>query len=120
MSNGTFVMTIPKAPYRCPPGPYERACIVADYLKTYRGAASKVIVLDENASIQAERETFTTAFGVTHAGVVQYEAGVTGIAIDPVTKVVSYLDAVGTPRMINAQVVNPIPPPMAAGAWLMC
>ena len=27
---GTFVMTIPKAPYRCPPGPYERACVVAD------------------------------------------------------------------------------------------
>jgi NADPH-dependent 2,4-dienoyl-CoA reductase/sulfur reductase-like enzyme len=30
---GTFVMTIPPAPYRCPPGPYERACVVADYLK---------------------------------------------------------------------------------------
>ncbi len=122
MSNGSFVMTIPKAPYRCPPGPYERACIVADYLKTYRGAASKVIVLDENASIQAEKDTFTTAFGVTHAGVVQYEAGVTGIAIDPVAKVVSYLDAVGTPRTINAQVVNPIPPHRAtgssAGGWL--
>jgi NADPH-dependent 2,4-dienoyl-CoA reductase/sulfur reductase-like enzyme len=122
MQDGTFVMTIPKAPYRCPPGPYERACLVADYLKTYRGAGSRVIVLDENASIQAERETFTHAFGVTHAGVITYEAGVTNIAIDPLTRRVSYLDAVGAPRTIDAQVVSPIPPHRAsgsaAGGWL--
>ena len=31
---GVFVMTIPQAPYRCPPGPYERACQVAHYFKT--------------------------------------------------------------------------------------
>ena len=122
MQNGTFVMTIPKAPYRCPPGPYERACLVADYLKTYRGAGSRVIVLDENATIQAERETFTHAFGVTHAGVIRYEAGVTGIQIDPVSRRVSYLDAVGNPQMIDAQAINPIPPHRAtgssAGGWL--
>jgi NADPH-dependent 2,4-dienoyl-CoA reductase/sulfur reductase-like enzyme len=121
MQNGTFVMTIPKAPYRCPPGPYERACLVADYLKTYRGG-SRVIVLDENATIQAERETFTHAFGVTHAGVIRYEAGVTGIQIDPVSRRVSYLDAVGNPQVIDAQAVNPIPPHRAtgssAGGWL--
>ena len=122
MQNGTFVMTIPKAPYRCPPGPYERACLVADYLKTYRGAASRVVVLDENAAIQAERETFEHAFGVTHAGVIRYEAGVTGIRIDPQTRRVSYLDAVGNPQVIDAQVVSPIPPHRAtgsgAGGWL--
>jgi len=116
------VMTIPKAPYRCPPGPYERACLVADYLKTYRGAASRVVVLDENAAIQAERETFEHAFGVTHAGVIRYEAGVTGIRIDPQTRRVSYLDAVGNPQVIDAQVVSPIPPHRAtgsgAGGWL--
>ena len=116
MQNGTFVMTIPKAPYRCPPGPYERACLVADYLKTYRGAGSRVIVLDENATIQAERETFTHAFGVTHAGVIRYEAGVTGIQIDPVSRRVSYLDAVGNPQVIDAQVVSPIPPHRATGS----
>ena len=32
-AGGTFVMTIPASPYRCPPGPYERACVVADWLK---------------------------------------------------------------------------------------
>lgn len=122
MQNGTFVMTIPKAPYRCPPGPYERACLVADYLKTYRGSGSRVIVLDENATIQAERETFTHAFTATHAGVITYEPSVTDIRIDPVTRQVRYLDAVGAPHTIDAQVVAPIPPHRAsgsaAGGWL--
>ena len=34
--DGTFLLTIPKAPYRCPPGPYERACVVADWIKKNR------------------------------------------------------------------------------------
>ena len=33
---GDFVMTIPQAPYRCPPGPYERACQVAAYFKQFK------------------------------------------------------------------------------------
>ncbi|TXH39531.1 MAG: NAD(P)/FAD-dependent oxidoreductase, partial [Burkholderiaceae bacterium] len=110
MSNGTFVMTIPKAPYRCPPGPYERACLVADYLKTYRGSASRVIVLDENATIQAEKETFNHAFTSIHASVITYVPGATDIRIDPATRQVRYLDVVGAPQTINAQVVAPIPP----------
>lgn len=70
-AGGTFVMTIPAAPYRCPPGPYERACIVADYLKKNK-PGSKVIVLDANPFIQAERVGFERAFSVTHAGVIDY------------------------------------------------
>ena len=122
MSNGTFVMTIPKAPYRCPPGPYERACLIADYLKTYRGSASRVIVLDENTTIQAEKETFNHAFTSTHAGVITYVPGATDIRIDPATRQVRYLDVVGAPQTINAQVVAPIPPHRATGSapggWL--
>jgi len=68
---GTFVMTIPPTPYRCPPGPYERACVVADWLKRNRPGA-KVIVLDANPSIVAERANFERAFTVTHAGTIQY------------------------------------------------
>lgn len=130
-SNGTFVMTIPKAPYRCPPGPYERACLVADFLKTHKGGGSKVIVLDENfptdaanpyTAIQAEAHSFTQAYTVTHAGVVDYQPGVTDIAIDPVTKAVSYTDRMGVPHTVTPQVVNPIPPHRATGSsatgWL--
>lgn len=130
-NGGTFVMTIPKAPYRCPPGPYERACLVADFLKTTKGVGSKVVVLDENlpsdaanpySAIQAEAHTFTQAFTVVHAGVIDYQPGVTGITIDPVSKAVSYVDRMGVPQTVNPQVVNPIPPHRANGSgasgWL--
>ncbi len=121
-TGGTFVMTIPKAPYRCPPGPYERACLVADYLKTYKGAASRVVVLDENAAIQAEVENFTRAFNVVHAGVIDYRPGVTALQINASTKTVSFTNNQGVAQSISAQVLNPIPPHRAAGSsgsgWL--
>ena len=121
-SDGTFVMTIPNAPYRCPPGPYERACLVADYLKAAKGQGSKVIVLDENASIQAEVDNFSYAFGTVHRGVIDYRPGVSGILINPDTRAVSYTDALGDTVSITAQVVNPIVPHRARGSapggWL--
>ncbi|WP_371747707.1 FCSD flavin-binding domain-containing protein [Diaphorobacter sp. HDW4B] len=42
---GTFVMTIPDNPFRCPPGPYERAAMVAHYFKQYK-PRSKILLLD--------------------------------------------------------------------------
>jgi NADPH-dependent 2,4-dienoyl-CoA reductase/sulfur reductase-like enzyme len=117
-----FVMTIPKAPYRCPPGPYERACVVADYLKTAKGPNCTVLVLDENLSIQAERHTFELAFSQIHAGVIRYVPGVSNIAIDAASKVVTYVDQVEGGQVVQAQVVNPIAPHRAtgstAGGWL--
>jgi sulfide dehydrogenase [flavocytochrome c] flavoprotein subunit len=71
----TFIMTIPKSPYRCPPGPYERACLVADYLirKGYgSGDEPKVLVLDANPDIQAEKATFSRAFDTLYRNVLEY------------------------------------------------
>ncbi len=123
MRNGdVFVMTIPKAPYRCPPGPYERACVVADYLKRTKRAACKVLVLDENLAIQAERHTFELAFSTIHAGVVRYVPGVSNIVVDAGTRVVNYVDQVAGSTVVKAKVVNPIVPHRAAGSapggWL--
>ena len=123
MRNGdTFVMTIPKAPYRCPPGPYERACVVADYLKKSKGPNCRVLVLDENLSIQAERHTFELAFTQIHAGVIRYEPGVSDIRIDASSKQVAYVDPLKAPQTVQAQVVNPIVPHRATGStpggWL--
>ncbi len=123
MVNGdTFVMTIPKAPYRCPPGPYERACVVADYLKRTKGPATKVLVLDENLSIQAERHTFETAFNQIHAGTIRYESGVSHIAIQPGTRSLTYSNALGATQLVQAKVINPIVPHRAegsqAGGWM--
>jgi sulfide dehydrogenase [flavocytochrome c] flavoprotein subunit len=121
---GVFVMTIPKAPYRCPPGPYERACLVADFLKTRFGSGTnaRVIVLDENASIQAEVDNFSYAFGTLHKGVIDYRPGVSGITINPDTRRLTYQDGLQTTQTIQAQVINPIAPQRARGAgtggWL--
>ena len=121
-AGGTFVLSIPKAPYRCPPGPYERACVVADHLKSRFGSAARVLVLDANATIQAERETFTQAFSVVHAGVVDYRSDVANLQINPLTRQVQWTDLTGSGYTQAAQVVNPIPPQRAAGSqaggWL--
>lgn len=77
----TFVMTIPRSPYRCPPGPYERACAVADYLKRRRPGA-KVVVLDANASIQAEPRNFGNAFQNLYKDVLTYVPNAVVSSID--------------------------------------
>jgi len=42
---GTVIISVPDSPYRCPPGPYERASVIAHYLKTQK-PKSKLIILD--------------------------------------------------------------------------
>lgn len=86
-SRGTFVLTIPKAPYRCPPGPYERACVVADYLKRKK-PGSRVIVLDANPQIIAEPHNFGIAFNEIHKGVIEYYPNATVTQVDSNTRTV--------------------------------
>lgn len=102
-AGGTFVMTIPPAPYRCPPGPYERACIVADYLQTNK-PGSKVVVLDANADILAEKTTFSYAFNVTYAGIIDYRTDVTLESVDSDQKI-----AITDAGDFQADVLNVIP-----------
>lgn len=101
-SKDTFILTIPPAPYRCPPGPYERACVVADYLKRTKGGG-KVIVLDANAGILAEPQNFNTAFNVTHKGIITYipNSPVSSINADTMT-VKTSSGASYTGKVINA------------------
>ena len=108
-AGGTFVMTIPPAPYRCPPGPYERACLVADYLKRNK-PGSKVIVLDANPKIMAEEHTFSTAFNQTHAGIIEYRPGVTLNQVDSRQRI-----AKTSQGDVKASVLNVIPTQQAGG-----
>ena len=80
-AGGTFLMAIPAKPYRCPPGPYERACVVADWLRRNK-PGSKVLVLDANPGITAEVATFTQAFNVTYQGIVSYVPNAAVTAVD--------------------------------------
>lgn len=99
----TFVMTIPKSPYRCPPGPYERACAVADYLKRKKSDA-KVIVLDANPSIQAEPINFGNAFTKTYKSILTYVPNATVNEVDSAAKTI-----VTTQGIFKGAVLNVIP-----------
>ena len=99
----TFILTIPKVPYRCPPGPYERACVVADYLKRTKGGG-KVVVLDANVKIQAELENFTNAFKNTHKNIT-YVPSAEITSIDANTRTVN--TSAGS---FKGKVINAIPP----------
>lgn len=68
---GVFAITIPQAPYRCPPGPYERACQVASYFKTSK-PRSKVLVLDQNDDVTSKGALFKKAWAERYAGIVEY------------------------------------------------
>ncbi|WMP18738.1 FAD/NAD(P)-binding oxidoreductase [Thiothrix lacustris] len=105
-TGGTFVMTIPAAPYRCPPGPYERACVVADWLRTNK-PGSKVVVLDANPAITVEATTFGNAFA---AYGVEYIPNAVLQSVDSVQRIAhtSFGD-------YTADVLNVIPP-QSAGA----
>ena len=71
---GTFVMSIPPAPYRCPPGPYERACVIADYLKRNKPGA-RIVVLDANPDVMAEPVNFKNAFSTLYGSNLTYLPG---------------------------------------------
>lgn len=103
-AGGTVVLTIPKTPYRCPPGPYERACLLADWLKAKK-PRSKIIVLDANPDIVVEQDNFSQAFFGLHASVLEYRKDVAIDHVDTATKTL-YFAGGGS---LRANVVNLIP-----------
>ncbi|WP_119152902.1 FCSD flavin-binding domain-containing protein [Caldimonas tepidiphila] len=105
---GVFALTIPRAPYRCPPGPYERACMVASYLKAHK-PRSKVLVLDANAEIQSKKGLFTRVFEQHYAGMIEYVPNSELRAVDAATRT-AMLDF----ENVRADVLNVVPPQTAA------
>jgi len=103
----TFVMTIPKAPYRCPPGPYERACVIADYLKNEKRLNVDIIVLDENGDFTVEKDTFSSAF---NSYGIQYIPNAKVTNVDDTNMQLTYNNS----QTISAKVINVIPNQKAA------
>ena len=68
---GVYILSMPKAPYRCPPGPYERVCQVAHYFKTAK-PRSKVIMLDGNEDIVSKKGLFLAAWNELYKGIIEY------------------------------------------------
>jgi len=105
---GVVAMSIPKAPYRCPPGPYERACMIASYLKTAK-PKSKLLVLDANPEIQSKKALFEKAFKQHYEGILEYR---------PNAELKEVANAGKLARLefedVKADVLNVIPPQRAA------
>jgi len=102
---GVFALSIPKVPYRCPPGPYERACMVASYVKVAKPRA-KVLVLDANPEITSKKGLFEKAFKDHYAGIIEYRANNELKSIDGTTAKLEFDD-------VKADVLNVIPPQRA-------
>lgn len=107
---GTFAMTIPVAPYRCPPGPYERACQVAWYFKQAK-PRSKVLILDANPDVTSKAGLFKKAWNEEYKGIVEYRPNHAVAGVDPATRTVRF----DVQENVRADVLNVIPP-QGAGA----
>ena len=64
---GVYILSVPMAPYRCPPGPYERASVVAAYFKEAK-PRSKVLVLDANPDVTSKAGLFKRAWSELYPG----------------------------------------------------
>jgi NADPH-dependent 2,4-dienoyl-CoA reductase/sulfur reductase-like enzyme len=106
---GTVVMNVPVAPYRCPPGPYERACQIASYLKAAK-PKSKLIVLDGNPDYVSKKPLFSRVFGEDYKGIIEYRNGMNVTEVDVKGK--TFVTEVGD--KIRGDVLNLIPPQRAA------
>jgi sulfite dehydrogenase len=102
---GVVAISIPKVPYRCPPAPYERACMVASYLKTAK-PRSKLLVLDANPEIQSKKALFEKAFGDHYGDILEYRPNAELKSVDGLTARFEFED-------VQASVLNVIPPQRA-------
>ena len=103
-NGGTYAISIPKAPYRCPPGPYERASLVADYFKKNK-PKSKVVILDANEDVMSKKGLFTKAWSDLYKDILEYRPNseVKDVDVKTTTAVLEF-------DKFKADVLNVIPP----------
>lgn len=105
---GTVVITVPLSPFRCPPGPYERASMVAMYLKEHK-PKSKVIVLDANPDIASKAGLFRKGWKKHYEGIIQYRPAQKVTAVNAKNRSV-FIEGI---EEVKGDVVNVIPPQRA-------
>lgn len=106
---GTVVMSVPPAPFRCPPGPYERASLIAQYLKTHK-PRSKLLILDAQDQY-SKQPLFEEAWAELYPGIVERRGAQDFgrvISVDPAAR------SLATEfETVTADVANVIPPQKA-------
>ena len=106
---GVYVLSIPLAPYRCPPGPYERTCQVAHYFKTHK-PRSKIVVLDANPDITSKKGLFLQEWNGQYKGMIDYQPNMKVTEVDARNR--TAITELGD--RIEADVLNIVPPNTSA------
>ena len=106
---GVFAMAIPLAPYRCPPGPYERACLVASYFSKAK-PKSKVLILDANEDVTSKGPLFKKAWADRYKNIIEYQPRHTLTDVDVAGSTLKF----EFNDDVKAAVLNVLPP-MRAG-----
>lgn len=107
---GVYAITIPEAPYRCPPGPYERASVIAGYFKAAK-PRSKVLILDANPDVTSKGPLFKKVWAEQYKGIVEYRGQHKATAVDAKAGIVKF----DVQEDVKANVLNVLPS-MRAGA----
>ncbi len=109
---GVFLLNVPTGNYRCLPGPYERACLIASYFKK-EGIKGKVILLDPNEKPTIKANGFLAAFKELYKDVLEYHTSTTITGVDPHKKVVTtefgeftFADAALYPRVRASRLIE--------------
>ena len=106
---GVYAITIPEAPYRCPPGPYERASVIAGYFKATK-PRSKVLILDANPDVTSKGPLFKKVWAEQYKGMVEYRSQHKAVAVDAKAGIIKF----DVQDDVKASVLNVLPP-MRAG-----
>ena len=101
---GIYALSIPEAPYRCPPAPYERACLVAEYFKKHK-PKSKVLILDANQDVTSKGTLFKKVWAEQYSGIIDYLPNHRVIGVDAKTKTMK----LEVDEDIKADVLNLLP-----------
>jgi NADPH-dependent 2,4-dienoyl-CoA reductase/sulfur reductase-like enzyme len=106
---GVYAVSIPVVPYRCPPGPYERACQVAWYFRRAK-PKSKVLILDGNGDVTSKGPLFRRAWAEEYKGIVEYRPNYVLTDVDVATRTAKF----DVQDDVRADVLNVIPPQRAS------
>lgn len=104
---GTVAISIPVAPYRCPPGPYERACQIAFYLKQAK-PKSKLLILDANPEVTSKGALFKKEWA-KYGDMIEYRNQHKAVDVDVATQTLKF----EVHDDVKADVLNVIPPQSA-------
>lgn len=106
-NGGTFVMVAPGNPFRCPPGPYERAGMVAHYFKTHK-PRSKILILDSKDSF-SKQGLFMAGWQSRYGEMIEWVPATQGGNIESVEMATRTLYSQGGLTSFTGDVINLIP-----------